>query len=662
MNLKFKILMPILILTLIGMISLSLLAYLTANGIITDNVEALLQSRAEKLTVQIDGQIELWLSEMKMLSTRESFKKMDWKAIKVYMEKHEDIFKKYEIIFTADTEGNYVTSLGVEGNIGHRDYFPLVMQGQTVFSDPVVSNSTGNLISVIAVPLKDDSGSVTGLLAATIELTALSDYLNAEKIGKTGFAYMLNQQGIFVAHPDPSFILNKNMTDEESFPKSVTDTAQKMLKEAEGHQYYVENHSKKLVSYRNLQSTGWPVAVVVPFKEVSTQMGVLRNTSLLVNLIVIPIMILITYWVVSRSTAPLKKMSQITHDVSQGNLNHQLALRKGNDEIANLSRDFNQMIQNTGTLIIDAKNIGSEVSASADEIAASATQMNEASQNITATVHDLAQAASEQAGSLQDGQEKIQAITQAVKSIHENTKDSETLIGKAQHILTDGNKIVSAQLQMTEDNKKSAEKVSAAIISLSTKSGQIDEIINTIQDIAEQTNLLALNAAIEAARAGEQGKGFAVVAGEVKKLAEESSVSSLKIANLIKEIRSATEEAVKEIEINDKVVIKQEESMKKTYVSFEEIQHIFDTIFAQSGVIVSLTDKLAGNVTQVDEVISGIAAISEENAASSEEIAATVEKQSELFTDIDEKSRMLSQKANQLLASLAKFQVDKSEL
>ena len=86
------------------------------------------------------------------------------------------------------------------------------------------------------------------------------------------------------------------------------------------------------------------------------------------------------------------------------------------------------------------------------------------------------------------------------------------------------------------------------IQNLGKRSEEIGSIVEVIDEIADQTNLLALNAAIEAARAGDAGRGFAVVAEEIRKLAERSMEATKEIANVIKQVQSETETAIKATE------------------------------------------------------------------------------------------------------------------
>jgi len=139
---------------------------------------------------------------------------------------------------------------------------------------------------------------------------------------------------------------------------------------------------------------------------------------------------------------------------------------------------------------------------------------------------------------------------------------------------------------------------------LGNSSDQIGEIIQVIDDIADQTNLLALNAAIEAARAGEQGRGFAVVADEVRKLAERTTKATKEIADMIKKIQKDTGGAVESIEMGTKEVEKGKELANKAGDSLKSI--------------------IKGTTVVVD-VVTQVAAASEEQSATSEQISKSIE-------------------------------------
>ncbi len=130
--------------------------------------------------------------------------------------------------------------------------------------------------------------------------------------------------------------------------------------------------------------------------------------------------------------------------------------------------------------------------------------------------------------------------------------------------------------------KDTFKEVSGSIQGLSERAGSINEIVNVINEISDQTNLLALNAAIEAARAGEHGKGFAVVADEVRKLAERTAQSTKEIAELITQIQSETEKAVKAVEVGDNIVsegtLVAEDSSKAMDTIVEGAQQTLDLV------------------------------------------------------------------------------------
>ena len=170
---------------------------------------------------------------------------------------------------------------------------------------------------------------------------------------------------------------------------------------------------------------------------------------------------------------------------------------------------------------------------------------------------------------------------------------------------------------------------------------KIDEITATISGIAEETNLLALNASIEAARAGEAGKGFAVVATEIKNLAETSSHAAGEISELISSVTTLINSTVEQSQ-NSVVQIK--ESSQIVGVASEQFNNIFESIEKTNTIIHGMIDK----VRNANDVASDMAAITEEQSASAEEIEATAINIQELANVVTENSANVKKDSNVL--------------
>ncbi|MCM3217288.1 methyl-accepting chemotaxis protein [Niallia taxi] len=134
-----------------------------------------------------------------------------------------------------------------------------------------------------------------------------------------------------------------------------------------------------------------------------------------------------------------------------------------------------------------------------------------------------------------------------------------------------GSRQLDQVIEETVALKDSVNEIKTSVGSLEANSREIGDIVAVITTIAEQTNLLALNAAIEAARAGEHGKGFSVVAAEVRKLAEQTKLSSSNITSLVLSTTKQIEDVVKQInEVNSKT-ISANQNVQETVNSFDEI-------------------------------------------------------------------------------------------
>jgi methyl-accepting chemotaxis protein len=240
-----------------------------------------------------------------------------------------------------------------------------------------------------------------------------------------------------------------------------------------------------------------------------------------------------------------------------------------------------------------------------DAVAATAS----ASSQISASSEEMAAGSREQ--SAQAG-EVAAAVEQMTSTILETTRNAENAANAAKNsgiIAKEGGKVVTetvkGMIRIADVVKKSADTVQA----LGKNSDQIGEIVQVIDDIADQTNLLALNAAIEAARAGEQGRGFAVVADEVRKLAERTTKATKEIAGMIKQIQKDTGDAVvsmqqgtAEVESGKQLADKAGESLKDIIKGAEEVVDIITQVAAASQEQSSTSEQISKNIESISNV------------------------------------------------------------
>ena len=154
---------------------------------------------------------------------------------------------------------------------------------------------------------------------------------------------------------------------------------------------------------------------------------------------------------------------------------------------------------------------------------------------------------------------------------------------------------------------------------------KIGEAIEIITSIAEETNLLSLNASIEAARAGEQGRGFAVVANQIQKLAEQSNESAQRVAGIIEELLADSERTVKVMSEVEQIVNEQQEKLGQTKSQLDDVSKGIDVSRDEATDIKEQTDVCDVARSRVVDVISNLSAISEENAASTQQTTAAMQ-------------------------------------
>ncbi|QPQ36660.1 MULTISPECIES: methyl-accepting chemotaxis protein [unclassified Lysinibacillus] len=397
-------------------------------------------------------------------------------------------------------------------------------------------------------------------------------------------------------------------------------------------------------------STGTPSA---PYINIAKKY-VMENISILIGIAIL--MFVSISWLLQRQIiAPINQLSLNAKELANLNLNVKIVKPKGNDEIANLAQAFHHMKQRLTETITIVSHSANQIATSSQTLAESSHQTSATSNQIALTMNDISNGTTIQS----DQAERIVIMMKkTIEEVTNSLKKAETTLNRAiqsTYIARKGEDAINEAIKHLNTVTHTVSYATDSIQKLGKRSEEIGGIITVITGIAEQTNLLALNAAIEAARAGEQGKGFAVVASEVRQLAEQSSMASGQITDLIKNIQAETAVTVRTMESNLLAVEEQVNIISKGGHALQEIvEHVVET---EQGVnqMKSAFTHVSDNSLAVQQAIQDISRILEDSAAASEEMAATSEEQHATVAEISLKSEELEEISTKLQNEVNKF-------
>ncbi len=608
MKLKAKLISFFVAVAVISFIPVALLGY----SFIRNQAERDIHDKLAATSSGVAGQLNGWINEnAKVVETiglvlNKAETKEDITAAHLQALKAETNAKNISDIYVGLEDGRFIDGSGWVPDEGYdprsRGWYQGVKANPEkglYFSDPYLDKVTNKYAVSIGYPLLDKEGKLYGVVSEDILLDTLTNMVNELELGGIGQGFLLDANGIVLAHADKELI---NTDFKES--TRYKELAEKIKSGTMGRIDFTVNGVGKMIEYTRIPSTNWIFALeadnAVVFKDI---LG-LRNNYYLISIITLLVVVLLAFLVAHSVTRPVKKFRDAIETAGK---NKDLTISfetKARDEIGDMARSFNAFTENIRLSFKSVLEVTKTVESDVNEIAGNIDRLNSNVEDVSATTEELSAGMEETAASSQEMTASTCQIENAVGEIaskaQEGARTAAEISERAEELkVTARNSQAAAQeigVAVNEKLREAIEKSNAV--------AEISTLTDGILDITSQTNLLALNAAIEAARAGEAGKGFAVVADEIRKLADDSKHTVVRI----QEVTRTVIEAVENLKSNSGQVLEFIESRVSN-----DYRRMVDT-----------GEQYSKDASMINELVMDFSATSQELLASVQDISKAI--------------------------------------
>lgn len=352
---------------------------------------------------------------------------------------------------------------------------------------------------------------------------------------------------------------------------------------------------------------------------------------------------------------PIKKLRDILLQVSKGDFSVDIDLPVNESEIGELTGAVKQTVNNVSFILQSFKETSKNIDEKSLSLAAISEEMTSVSENVASAIQDVAEGTGSQAQDLVSITSILNQFGEKLEKIVQDILDVDVAAKNFNFLASDSNDNMKFLSDSVRNVGTSFNDFALKISILGQDITKINEITNIINGIADQTNLLALNASIEAARAGEAGRGFAVVADEIRKLAEQTKVSSDNINTLVSSISNSSNTILNTTDTMDNELKNQVDVIKNTVISFQNILQGIDRLAPKIEDITNSVEEINKDKDIILEKVEASSSVAQEISASSEEISASTEEMNGSSLDVANTAQNLTEMTSKVLDEISKF-------
>ena len=567
LSLKNRFLIPSVLLIVIGMGISGYVGYYKSKQALTASANEQLTQLATSTVKFMDTwikdrklDIDTW-SRQKLYSTavQDTFVgKAARKAANVEMARLKEQYNYYEDINVADLDGNLVASSspGIIGKVkvDQREYHQVAKGGKFFVSEVTISKTTGNPVFMMSAPIhKNDE--IVGVFFGVIDLASFSTtYVDTIKVGKTGYAYIYNKDGIILAHPDKSNILKLDMKE--------FDFGRRMMAQKSGIIDYTWKDVKKIVAFQTAGQIDWTVGIGAVTHELLSEVKTMGYVNLSVAAVIVVLAVVVILLLVRSTVKPINKivedLTEATEQVASGS--------------AEVSSSSQQLAEGS-----------SQQAASIEETSSSLEEMSSMTRQ-NADNANQARSMMAEAGQLVETVD--QKMIEMVKAIHEISSSSEET-GK---IIKTIDEIAFQTNLLALNAAVEAARAGEAGAGFAVVADEVRNLAMRAAEAANSTSDLIENT-IKAVKKGNE------LTQSTQMSFKENMEISAKVGELVDEIAAASDEQARGIEQVNIAVTEMDKVVQQVAANAEESAGTSEEMSAQAEYMRSIVKNLVGIVS-----------------------------------------------------------------